>query len=54
MNGFLPVISNSEFACDAMLFEGLADEAGIGRIVFDQENGRESACRWSAIQLRGA
>jgi hypothetical protein len=54
MNGFLPVISDGEFACDAMLFEGLADEAGIGRIVFDQENGRDSACRRSASLLRGA
>jgi len=54
MNGFFPVISHGEFACDAMLFEGLADEAGIGRIVFDQKNGRGSACRRSASLVRGA
>jgi len=55
INGFLAVVRHAELACEAMLFEGLADESGVGRIVFHQENGTGSARRNSATRLlRGA
>jgi hypothetical protein len=53
MDGFLPVVSDAEFACDAVLFEGLADEPRVGRIVFCEEN-RTDAARRPASLLRGS
>ncbi len=35
------VIRHGEFAREAVLFEGLADEIGIGGIVFDEQNGSQ-------------
>ena len=55
IDGFLAVVGYAELASDAVLFEGLADEAGIGSIVFHQENGTGSVRRSFAIRLlRGA